>query len=613
MKKIIGIIIVMLLIFTTFLPLLTNGLNLQNNQQVKTFQDFNSFVDSENKNVFRTFTVKENPATKYYSDKPCCIEMDYGWLTDNDFDPCFVRNDLPSKFSWLELNGCTPVKNQGSSGTCWAFPVIATLESNILIKDGQTVDLSEQWLVSCTHDDAYNFGAFYYLLRTPVNRSIYNYHIRVDQCGDTGAVLEGKCPYSSQDSYNVPCHCPYNHPYKIESFAFVGWIDDKVPETDSIKQAIMDYGPVAACVWAGDDFINYKSGIFNVHNSGSGGHAVAIVGWDDTKGEDGVWIIKNSWGEAWGEDGYMRIEYGCSGIGRAASYVNYKSEDFPDDILALPIGVVSDNNDLRHPFEMVQLLDLNQDEPGIQQKIIVYPNEEINIDFTGQVQNAPGSSIDYSQIFATYSWNTNWPPLDVYPLYSDTPTRESEYYSDSWTVEAPSDDGEYSIWICQSETESMAQAVDNFNQQPEVLPHGKIIVMENQSRIEIDGILNWNDIKPGDVVTGNFTIRNIGDSFTYLDWEIESYPSWGTWTFSPLNGIDLTPESGYIDVQVSVEVPKEKRESYTGLVKIVNTKMIDDYDTIQVSLTTSKIRSLDNYNPSFFRIIQRFPILESLI
>ena len=82
-----------------------------------------------------------------------------------------------------------------------------------------------------------------------------------------------------------------------------------------------------------------------------------------------------------------------------------------------------------------------------------------------------------------------------------------------------------------------------------------------------------------------------------------------TWTFSPLEGSNLTPESGDINVQVSVVAPNEKRKSYSGLVKIVNKNMFDDYDNIQVSLTTSKIKSNDYYNSIFIRIIKQFPIL----
>ena len=61
-----------------------------------------------------------------------------------------VNRDLPSAFNWYDLGGCTSVKNQANCGSCWAFATVVPLECNILIRDSVEVDLSEQWLVSCT-------------------------------------------------------------------------------------------------------------------------------------------------------------------------------------------------------------------------------------------------------------------------------------------------------------------------------------------------------------------------------------------------------------------------------------------------------------------------------
>ena len=88
---------------------------------------------------------------------------------------------------------------------------------------------------------------------------------------------------------------------------------------DSIKQAIFDYGPISVAICAGGHFIVYTGGVFNHEREcppfNPVNHAVVLVGWDDNQGENGVWILRNSWGEDWGEDGYMLIEHGCSKIG----------------------------------------------------------------------------------------------------------------------------------------------------------------------------------------------------------------------------------------------------------------------------------------------------------
>ena len=104
--------------------------------------------------------------------------------------------------------------------------------------------------------------------------------------------------------------------------------------------------------------------------------------------------------------------------------------------------------------------------------------------------------------------------------------------------------------------------------------------------LNCDGCLNWSEVEPGSTVKGSFTVENIGDPKTLLDWEIESFPEWGTWTFVPSNGSDLTPEDGAITVDVSVVAPEEQNQQFSGTVKIVNIENTSDFCTVDVSLST---------------------------
>jgi len=78
-----------------------------------------------------------------------------------------------------------------------------------------------------------------------------------------------------------------------------------------------------------------------------------------------------------------------------------------------------------------------------------------------------------------------------------------------------------------------------------------------QASLDCAGSLSWADITPGDTVTGEFTVENIGDPESLLDWEIESFPEWGTWSFDPESGLDLTPEDGAITVDIEVVAPED--------------------------------------------------------
>ncbi len=216
---------------------------------------------------------------------------------------------LPIAFNWCDQGGCTPVKNQGSCGSCWAFGTVGPVESAILIKDGVTKDLSEQYLVSCnTEGWGCNGGWWahdYYEWKIPPGEP------------DAGAVYESDFLYKALD---LPCNPPHTHYEKLADWATLAY---GVAPVDAIKQAIYDYGPVSTALCVNSAFQSYNGGVFSGPSCTSVNHAVTIVGWDDTLGSSGAWRIKNSWGTSWGENGYMWIEYGVSQVGYRTAYVVY--------------------------------------------------------------------------------------------------------------------------------------------------------------------------------------------------------------------------------------------------------------------------------------------------
>jgi len=128
--------------------------------------------------------------------------------------------------------------------------------------------------------------------------------------------------------------------------------------------------------------------------------------------------------------------------------------------------------------------------------------------------------------------------------------------------------------------------------------------------LDCDGDLCWIDVVPGATVTGSFTVENIGGSNSELDWGIESYPEWGTWTFTPSSGTGLTPEDGPLTIDVEVIWSEEANG---GEIKIVNCENSDDYCIIDISTAPPPppqkligfIRDLEvtNYTVTFHAII----------
>jgi hypothetical protein len=241
-----------------------------------------------------TFTVDFNPAMQYPIEVLCNFRPELGIDTTDMPDTIIQGKPAPSPTSYIAAY--TSVKNQGSCGSCWAFSTAGMFES-VLLKQGISTDLSEQWLVSCNTDGwGCNGGWFansYYL--------------------NPGAVLESCARYKASD---LPCtySCPY--PYVATGQGNAG-------TTAGAKTAIQTRGAVSCAVTVTSYFQAYSGGVFSYNSTASVNHAVVLVGWDDSLGSAGAWRMKNSWGSSWGESGMMWIEYGVSNINYGGNYLTY--------------------------------------------------------------------------------------------------------------------------------------------------------------------------------------------------------------------------------------------------------------------------------------------------
>jgi hypothetical protein len=142
-----------------------------------------------------------------------------------------------------------------------------------------------------------------------------------------------------------------------------------------------------------------------------------------------------------------------------------------------------------------------------------------------------------------------------------------------------------------------------------------------------DGSLSWTcsagNTVNGNTVTGNFTVENIGDPNSLLNWEIIEWPEWGQWSFNPSHGDNLMPEEGSINVEVIVIKPTTsnlgfKAKEFTGEVKIVNNEDSNDYCTIPAYLKIQRSKTIISpFLNSLQNLIQNypnmFPILQMLL
>ena len=287
---------------------------------------------------------------------------------------CGVQDELPAKYDLRTIGCFTPVKDQNPYGTCWAHATLGAVESKIKREESTIYDFSEKNM-ACLHgrDRGFNDGgnahiSSAYLLRW------------------NGPVLESEDPYPGEDYYTKwfydnhewdeyfklwipkepelytldsilppsPTLSPVVHIQNIK------WIPGRADylDLDNIKNAVMKYGALHVSYYHDDQYYDQvKSAYYNKDDRRKSGtrltnHAVALVGWDDSYSKsnfkssppgDGAFIVRNSWGSSWGDDGYF--------------YVSYYDESFAwGTLYAFPGVEATDNYDAIYQYDPLGMI-----------------------------------------------------------------------------------------------------------------------------------------------------------------------------------------------------------------------------------------------------------------
>ncbi|XP_021071402.1 cathepsin J isoform X1 [Mus pahari] len=223
-----------------------------------------------------------------------------------------VSIGLPDYKDWREEGYVTPVRNQGSCRSCWAFAAVGAIEGQMFWKTGNLTALSVQNLLDCSKAEG-NKGC-----RSGTAHQAFQYVLK-----NKGLEAEATYPYEGKEG---PCR------YRSENAsANITDVVNLPPNEIYLWVAVAAIGPVSAAVDAShDSFRFYNTGIYHEPNCSSHfvNHAVLVVGYGsegDVKDANNYWLIKNSWGEEWGMNGYMKIAKDRNnhcGIASLASYPN---------------------------------------------------------------------------------------------------------------------------------------------------------------------------------------------------------------------------------------------------------------------------------------------------
>ena len=254
---------------------------------------------------------------------------------DND-SPVIRRGDVLAPVYDSRNNGwITSVKDQGNYETCWSFATAATIEAN-LIKNGLAgpdIDISENSIAYFFYNRqtdrlGYTKGDY-----NMIARNGYNYLTASGTLQGTGIALttgagihtEIQSPYLTTPSSDI---C-YAGDYVVRNMYLYNYNTSNLQNTvQRIKQAVVDHGAVATGIYFADSYYNKEKGAYYCSIK-SGNHAVTIVGWDDSYSKenfkvkpngDGAWIVKNSYGTSFGDNGYMYISYEDKSLSELMSF-----------------------------------------------------------------------------------------------------------------------------------------------------------------------------------------------------------------------------------------------------------------------------------------------------
>lgn len=212
-----------------------------------------------------------------------------------------------SSYDCRQMGVVPPVVNQGNCGSCWDFSG-CSIATSAFIKSGWgkndgSFRLSEQYVLDCGSNGGCNGDDNTTVLDMGIKKGLPTH-------AEYG-------PYTAREGR---CNSSVKTFYKLHDWGFCSTTQSPgVASVQEIKAAIGGYGlPVGCAVAADDAFMNYSGGVFTDSGSTDIDHDVVIVGWDDTKGRGGCWIVRNSWGPEWGENGYIYMEYGANLIGTEA-------------------------------------------------------------------------------------------------------------------------------------------------------------------------------------------------------------------------------------------------------------------------------------------------------
>lgn len=333
------------------------------NKSESAFVELETESSTEEENASETESAVENRAeniTESESEYPCPVELEpenipydenQEEFTDKLVNSKRTRSVLPARYDAREEGYLPAVRNQGRWGACWSFSIIGALEVSMIRDIGiaaDKADLSERHLAYFGYNTGYD--ALDNANGDTMTHSPDGYYLThggndirgvIRLMNWNGGAEETDYPYLTNAlpdalertaAQNTSVYLENAYSYNFANAA------DKDEAINVIKKMITDYGAVSWSYYNASQYLNSATGAYYNNAGGSGtaktNHAIMAVGWDDSYAKenfrediqpenDGAWIIRNSWGESSGDDGYYYMSYEDASLGSGNSAYAY--------------------------------------------------------------------------------------------------------------------------------------------------------------------------------------------------------------------------------------------------------------------------------------------------
>jgi len=509
----------------------------------------------------------------------------------------------PPSWDWRNYNGkdwTTPIKDQGSCGSCYAFAPYASWESCYKIESNSPdlpIDLSEQYMVSCGSQ-----GWGHGLIHGCIGGALEGAYYFMDE---HGAIPESCFPYSSGGGSWPPCDnknmCSNWPDLKTE----IDWWGYVQQSQSTLKNAIIEKGPIVAGIYVYEDFFDYSGGIYkHTYGEYDSMHLLTVVGYND---DPGYWICKNSWGEDWGEPnpydpnsqgGWCRFKYYECYFGFKAAFLDV------------------------HVEEYIERTWYGQDYTEIEGDVVHYDASHLpgGSDYAIRMAHHGSDATIYYEFDIGNNEVVEGMPIRV--EYKDTGSGGGpslyayNWISNSWECLEENLGNQNKlkwIWVPTQNSNNYISASGLLRIKIYAESNDDTILDEVAVRYRYPkedlicyGSIEWVNIPAYGTASGDFKVKNNGDPGTELDWEIESWPDWGgPWFFFPKNETGRKPEDGIKKVQINVQVPDDPGGEYFGVIKVVNKHDSNDWEVITIDLKIKKNKAVERANNPILQLLLR--------